>query len=72
MYELNELFATFIDHSQKAEQFNKKLITDFLENNPDSELPDHFKDDFSLPMALASICHEILMIKNHMSNETNP
>ena len=65
MYELNDLFERFTQHSKKNKKFNKKLIQDFLENNPGVELPDHFKDDFDLPMALASICHELLLLKKY-------
>ena len=69
MYKLQYLIDKFRDHDKRAQEQNKRLIKQFMENSPGQPLPEHFMDDFSLPMALASICSELLAIKNR--NEQN-
>lgn len=63
MYDLETLIKTFKLHAKRSEKLNKKLIKDFKENNPGEPLPDPFDDDFSLPLALESICKEIQALK---------
>ena len=68
MYSIEELEKTFLLHHKRAEKFNKELIKEFQENNPEEPLPDLFNDDFSLPLALAAICKEILQARVGKSN----
>lgn len=63
MYDLDTLIKTFALHHENSVELNKKLIREFQENNPGDPTPDPFNDDFSLPLALAAICKEILHIK---------
>jgi hypothetical protein len=72
VYELEHLLDKFKEHAIKAEENNKRLAAEFLENNPGEPLPDHFTDDFNLCTALASICHEILMLKGKMATPQSP
>ncbi len=62
-YTLEELIATFLDHHEKWEMRNKELIKEWKENNPGEEIPIYLKGDFSLPLAMASICKEVLNLK---------
>lgn len=68
MYNLEELLKTFKQHTINAKQNQKHIIKQFIENNPDENIPDHMIDDFILPEALASICHEILLVKKKLKN----
>lgn len=63
MYEIETLLKTFRLHHERSEKLNKKLIKDFQKDNPGKPVPDPFNDDFSLPLALESICREILELK---------
>lgn len=62
MYTLKFLVETFSRHAIEAEKGKKKFIKEFKENYPDEPLPEHVKDDFNLPEALACICMEIMRI----------
>lgn len=62
-YSMAFLEKKFDQHAIEAKKMNDHLIVMFKENNPGEPLPDHFKDDFSLPSALASICKEILRLE---------
>lgn len=62
-YQLENLIVKFIDHANKADKSQSVLIAQFIENNPNEPLPEWFKDDFNLPMALCSICSELLNLK---------
>jgi hypothetical protein len=64
MYTIEELEKTFRIHAIRSEELNKKLIKEFKENNPGQPIPDPFNDNFSLPIALASMCAEIIKLKN--------
>ncbi len=64
MYSIEELEKTFKLHHERSVELNKKLVKEFQENNPVEQIPDPFNDDFSLPLALESICKTILQIKN--------
>jgi hypothetical protein len=68
MYEIQELEKTFKEHHKKSVKLNKKLIKQFQENNPGEPIPDPFNDDFSLPLALAAICKEILHLHVRIDN----
>ncbi len=63
-YSLESLAEIFAVHAIKAKKINEDLIREFKENNPGEPLPDHFQDDFNLPLALSRICKEILELKN--------
>jgi hypothetical protein len=63
LYEMEYLFETFIKHIELGKISRKETIECFKENNPGQPLPDHMKDEFSFPNALASICAEILKLK---------
>ena len=65
-YSIEELHKTFIKHAKRSKKLNKKLIQEFIENNPGEPIPDPFNDDFSLPYALAAICEELLLIRKNL------
>jgi hypothetical protein len=67
-YNLKELADTFAKHHEQWSEQQKVLIDQFKENNPGEELPEHFKDDFSLAKSLETICREIVSLKKN-SNE---
>jgi len=59
MYKLDFLIDTFLKHAEEADKNNRQLRKQFKEMNPKEPIPDHMKDEFNLPMALATICYEI-------------
>lgn len=63
MYNLEYLIKKFSNHHDQYIKENKKIITDFIENNPGIPLPKYMTDEFSFPLAMASICSEVLKIK---------
>lgn len=63
MYDLESLEKTFLLHHERSQELNKDLIREFQENNPGKPIPDPFADDFSLPLALAHICRELLYLR---------
>lgn len=71
MYKLDWLIDKFLDHAEKHKKSNKRLISEFIENNPNEPLPDYFKDDFNLCTALATICSEIVQIKVTVTSKIN-
>jgi len=64
MYSIEELEKTFKLHHEKSAEVNKKLRKEFQKNNPGEPIPDPFNDDFSLPLALESMCKEISFLKS--------
>lgn len=63
---LEELIKTFTDHEKQAHKSDQERIKQFKEDYPEEPLPDHFKERFMLPMALAFMCSEILKLKNKL------
>lgn len=63
-YSIDNLIKAFEEHHWKSLELNKKLAKKFQENNPGEPIPDAFTDDFSLPLALKSICQEIKNLKD--------
>ncbi len=63
MYTLEEMIADFTKHAEQAEKNNQEWIKSFQNNHPGEPLPDHLKEEFNLPKALASICSEIIKLK---------
>lgn len=64
MYDLAFLIDTFTKHAEEAHKNHELARKQFLQMNPNETLPEHMVDDFNLPMALATICHEIEGLKN--------
>lgn len=64
MYEIDELLRIFSKHAQLSEKQRLQNIKSFQENYPGEELPVYMKDDFNLPKAMATLCFEILQLKN--------
>lgn len=64
MYELEDLFHIFSKHIEPSERQREQNIKSYQENNPGEELPGHMKDEFNFPKAMATICSEILKLKN--------
>lgn len=62
-YKLEDLILKFSEHHNLWSESQKEMISNHVENFPDSPLPEHFKDDFSLPKALECICAEIINLK---------
>lgn len=63
MYDIESLEKTFVLHHERSVELNKKLIAEFVENNPGEPIPDPWNDDFSLPLALAAICRELVALR---------
>jgi len=61
-YSMEFLIKKLAEHAIKAEENRAQWIRDFKQNYPEEPIPDHFKEDFNLPAALASICREILRV----------
>lgn len=64
MYKLDFLIETFLKHAEEHAENNRRLLEQFKKMNPDEPIPDHMTEEFNLPMALATICHEIQEMKN--------
>lgn len=62
-YKIEQLVETFKKHHERSAVLNKQLIEQFVMENPGKPIPDPFNDDFSLPLALACICEEIVELK---------
>lgn len=67
MYDLENLIKKFIEHGKILDQNQKELIDSFVKNNPGQPLSDYLKDDFNLPLALVSICSELLALKEKVA-----
>jgi len=67
MYSLEKMVDKFTHHAKIADKYNKELIEKFIKDYPDVPLPQHFSEDFSLPLALACICSEVLEIKKQIN-----
>ncbi len=63
-YSIESLIEIFEIHSKKSKIMNEKLKEEFMENNPGTPLPNHFKDDFSIIKALKHMCEEIQKLKS--------
>lgn len=63
MYDLESMLAKFIEHGKIANQNHIEWIETFAKNNPGEPLPDHLSDPLNLPLVLASICSELLALK---------
>jgi cysteinyl-tRNA synthetase len=59
MYKLDFLIETFLKHAEEHKNNNERLLEQFKKMNPDEPIPDHMKEEFNLPMALATICNAI-------------
>lgn len=58
-YLIENLSSVFSQHAEIYEKNQKQMIELYKQNNPDQELPDHFKDTFNLSKALSVMCDEI-------------
>jgi hypothetical protein len=56
MYKIDFLVKTFLKHAETAQENWIKDRKMFKKMNPKEPLPDHYKEDFNLPLALATIC----------------
>lgn len=63
-YSLESLIEIFLDHTYKVDEDNAKNLINYMENNPNSEIPENLKDTFNLPLALHAICLEIRSLKD--------
>jgi len=63
-YKIEGLSGIFADHAIKAEENDKLLLQQFLEQNPGSPIPDHFIDPFNIAKALSIMAFEINRLKN--------
>ena len=62
-YDLQDLKKKFIlDHERYIKE-KKEHLEKQRTMIPDEEIPEWMKDEFSLPLAIATICHEILVLK---------
>ncbi len=65
-YTLEWLSKNFSEHAKFFDEQCKKELEDYKKNYPDSELPEHLKEGFNLPRALAVICFEIQIMKQRL------
>jgi hypothetical protein len=63
MYTLEKLVELFRKHAVQAEHMRQTSIQHFKEHSPDEPIPESFLEDFNLPLALQTICSEILKLK---------
>lgn len=63
-YELDYLKNEFEKHAIQAKKDLEKMREQFLKMSPGQELPEHLKEDFSLPKALFTLVKEIEELKN--------
>ena len=63
VYKLPDLVNKFSDHAKEFEKSRGDQKKTFLEEYPNEPLPEYFKDDFNLPLAMATICAELLRLK---------
>lgn len=62
-YGLENLSKVFDGHAKAQMRMHNEQMLKFKEAYPDERLPDHFKDDFCLPMALKSLVDEIIKLR---------
>jgi len=63
-YTIEQLEKTFNQHEEKYALDNAERRANYKKNFPDSELPDHMKEDaFNISAALHVICREINQLK---------
>jgi hypothetical protein len=67
-YSMEQLRETFLRHAEDANKSRDEHIANFIEINPDYEVPDHLMDDFNLPNALAAMCAEIIRVRDRQHN----
>lgn len=63
MYEIKDLLQIFLNHAAEHETMKEEVAIQFRKNFPDCAIPKYMKEEFSLPLALASICEAILKLK---------
>lgn len=62
-YSIEQLENTFRKHAQKNIIQQQRDVENFKKDYPDSELPEHFLNDFDISEALHVICREINQLK---------
>lgn len=65
-YDLKTLSETFMTHHKKSIERNREILENYIKSYPGEEVPQHLREDFSLPKALSSICDEIRKIQDRM------
>lgn len=63
-YDLDSLIESLLKHHEKAQKVFIDQVERFKRDYPDTELPEHFKENFSLPKVLHVICKEIKDLKD--------
>jgi hypothetical protein len=63
-YTVEDLVKIFSEHMISAQNHQKKLISDFIENNPGDPIPENLTDSFNLALALKCMCEEIVRLKD--------
>lgn len=64
MYDLQSLINTFEKNAILCAQENERLLKKFQEENPGEPIPEWFTSDFCINTALASMCKEILHLRD--------
>lgn len=67
-YELESLSSVFEGHARAQLKMHSELIVKYREEYPNDELPDHFKDDFCLPMALKVLVDEVIRLRRELQD----
>ena len=62
-YRIESLGGLFSEHADKSDKSREERLMLFQEENPTSELPEHYKNEFNLPRALSVMAYEIDRLK---------
>lgn len=65
-YTMEYMAKVFLRHAEELNRHREGYIKHFQENHPDTPLEDWMKDDFNMPLAMASILDEIAMLKERL------
>lgn len=67
-YDLEFLEGTFYRHAEIAKKQRDEMIVKYKNEYSSDKLPDHLKDEFSLPVALLSMAEEIKKLRKELED----
>lgn len=56
----------FRKHHEESIKLNETLMSQFISANPGEEIPSHFTEEFSLPLALSEMIDEIMLLRQEI------
>jgi hypothetical protein len=62
-YSIEAMIPTFAEHAKQADIGWKNNKETYQEQYPNSELPEHFNNNFNIATALSVMCREIAVLK---------